>query len=188
MDLSTVAQNIIKCVATGELCRLWSTELSSVKPQLDAHNVQLCGVGLEEFGLEEFQEGKFFTGELYVDSTQQCYKDLGFRRYNVISVLGGLAAKETRISLAKSNAKGIKGNIRGDGLLNGGMLIVTAGGEKVLLSHKQASPGDHVSNEQILDVLGITSDEPKEGESESTSASAGATCPDSACTVKEGES
>ena len=88
----------------------------------------------------------------------------------------------------QSNAKGIKGNIRGDGLLNGGMLIVTAGGEKVLLSHKQASPGDHVSNEQILDVLGITSDEPKEGESESTSASAGATCPDSACTVKEGES
>lgn len=45
-----------------QLCRLWSTELSSVKPQLDAHNVKLCGVGLEELGLEEFQEGKFFTG------------------------------------------------------------------------------------------------------------------------------
>ena len=45
-----------------QLCRLWSTELSSVKPQLDAHNVRLCGVGLEELGLEEFQEKKFFTG------------------------------------------------------------------------------------------------------------------------------
>ena len=45
-----------------QLCRLWSTELSSVKPQLDAHNVRLCGVGLEELGLEEFQEGQFFTG------------------------------------------------------------------------------------------------------------------------------
>ena len=47
-----------------QLCRLWSTELSSVKSQLDAHNVRLCGVGLEELGLEEFVEKKFFTGGL----------------------------------------------------------------------------------------------------------------------------
>ena len=46
------------------MCRLWSTELSLVKPQLDAQNVRLCGVGLEELGVEEFQEGKFFTGGL----------------------------------------------------------------------------------------------------------------------------
>lgn len=42
------------------------------------------------------------------------------------------------------------------------MLIVTAGGEKVLLSHKQASPGDHVSNEKIFEVLGITAEAKKE--------------------------
>lgn len=53
------------------LCRLWSTELSSVKPQLDAHGVRLCGIGLEEFGVEEFQEGKFFTGGL-----KACYETL----------------------------------------------------------------------------------------------------------------
>lgn len=144
------------------MCRLWSTELSSVKPQLDAHGVRLCGIGLEEFGVEEFQEGKFFTGELYLDTKQECYNKLGFKRYNMVSVLGGLAAKETRLSLAQANAKGIKGNFRGDGLLNGGMLIVTAGGEKVLLSHKQASPGDHVSNEKIFEVLGITAEAKKE--------------------------
>lgn len=52
--------------------------------------------------------------------------------------------------------------MKGDGLLNGGMLIVTAGGEKVLLSFKQTSPGHHVSNEQILEVLGISGEETKE--------------------------
>ncbi|KAK2547923.1 Prostamide/prostaglandin F synthase [Acropora cervicornis] len=122
MDVSKVAQNVIKYVTTGEL----------------------CGIGLEEFGVEEFQEGKFFTGELYLDTKQECYNKLGFKRYNM------------------ANAKGIKGNFRGDGLLNGGMLIVTAGGEKVLLSHKQASPGDHVSNEKIFEVLGITAEAKKE--------------------------
>ena len=71
------------------------------------------------------------------------------------------------VILIQANAKGIKGNYRGDGLLNGGLLIVTAGEEKVLLSHKQSSPGDHVSNEQILEVLGITAEaEPKKEESE----------------------
>ncbi|CAH3155930.1 unnamed protein product [Pocillopora meandrina] len=103
MDLSKIAQNLIKCVSTGELCRLWSTELSSVKSQLDAHNVRLCGVGLEELGLEEFVEKKFFTGELYIDAKQQIYKDLGFKRYNVINVFGGLAAKETRLSISKAS-------------------------------------------------------------------------------------
>ena len=44
------------------MCRLWSTELSSIKPQLDAHNVRLAGVGLEELGLKEFQDGNFFNG------------------------------------------------------------------------------------------------------------------------------
>ena len=61
---------------------------------------------------------------------------------------------------------------------------MTAGGEKVLLSHKQASPGDHVSNEQILEVLGIASDKPKEDEGESAS-SAGAYC---GCAAKEEQS
>lgn len=58
---------------------------------------------------------------------------------------------------------------------NGGLIVVSAGGEKVLLSFKQKSPGDHVENSVILNALGITSqavepaadgdkDETKEGE------------------------
>jgi hypothetical protein len=40
---------------------------------------------------------------------------------------------------------------------NGGLIIVSAGGEKVLFSFKQKSPGDHVDNDVILNALGITS-------------------------------
>lgn len=127
--------------------------------------MRLCGVGLEELGLEEFQEKKFFTGELFLDTKQQIYKDLGFKRYSALTVLGGLTAKVTRLNISKANSKNIKGNLKGDGMLNGGMLIVTAGGEKVLLSHKQTSPGDHVPNEKILEVLGIEVEEGSKEES-----------------------
>ena len=44
----------------------------------------------------------------------------------------------------------------GDGLQNGGLLIVSKGGVQVLLNHKEDNPGDHVSNAIILRVLGIS--------------------------------
>uniref|UniRef100_A0A8C1BIN0 Peroxiredoxin like 2B n=2 Tax=Cyprinus carpio TaxID=7962 RepID=A0A8C1BIN0_CYPCA len=56
---------------------------------------------------------------------KQCYKDLGFKRYEGTSAMG----KSVRNCLKE----GICGN-RGDLLQSGGMLIVAKGGEKVLLT------------------------------------------------------
>ena len=43
-------------------CRLGARQLSTLKPRLDANNVRLVGVGLEELGVEEFVKGEFFKG------------------------------------------------------------------------------------------------------------------------------
>ena len=40
----------------------------------------MIGVGVEELGVEEFVEGKFFDGELYIDTQKKSYQDLGFKR------------------------------------------------------------------------------------------------------------
>ena len=47
---------------------------------------------------------------------------------------------------------GIDGNMSGDGLLKGGLLVVERGG-KVLHSFVQEGFADHASNEDILKVL-----------------------------------
>ena len=47
------------------MCRLWATELSEIKPQLDAHSVGLIGVGMEKVGVDAFVEGGFFKGGDY---------------------------------------------------------------------------------------------------------------------------
>lgn len=146
------------------MCRLWSTELSEIKPQLDDHNITLAGVALEELGLVDFQKGGFFKGDLYIDTEKKTYKDLQFKRYNFLTIVGGLAAQKTRNSLSRANLKGIKGDFKGDGMQNGGLLIVNAGGDKVLFSHQQQSPGDHVSNDVILETLGLASEGKSEGE------------------------
>ena len=54
----------------------------------------------------------------------------------------------------QSRQDGITGNLRGDGLQNGGTLVVAAGGE-LLLSHVESKPGDHVDIKEILKVLNI---------------------------------
>jgi len=47
-------------------------QISLIKPLLEAHGVGLVAVGLEQVGVEEFIERKFFDGGIHL--LQQCYK------------------------------------------------------------------------------------------------------------------
>ena len=62
----------------------------------------------------------------------------------------------------QSKQRNISGNLSGDGLQNGGLLIIKKGGTEVLLLHKEDVPGDHVPNDVILEILGIDSEEDDE--------------------------
>ena len=62
----------------------------------------------------------------------------------------------TSLSISfQSRAQNVSGNLSGDGLQNGGLLIVTKGGKQVLLNHREETPGDHVTNSIILETLGL---------------------------------
>jgi len=147
---------------------------------LDAHEVRLVGIGLEEFGKQEFIDGGFFKGEIFIDQNQSSYKALEFKRYNAVTVVASLVEKESRNWNAKSNAAGIPGNFKGDGMQSGGTLVIEKGG-KVLLSHKQKNPGDHVELKDILESLGIDKDESTAAAAAATSGG-GITCTDDVCT------
>ena len=55
----------------------------------------------------------------------------------------------------QGRARNVPSNFSGDGLQNGGMLIVQKGGVSVLLSHREEVPGDHIANATILRTLEI---------------------------------
>lgn len=126
-----------------------------MKPQLDANNVRMIGVGLEELGVEQFVEGKFWAGELYIDTKKQCYKDLGFKRLGFFGAIGSILGKKGREMLSEAKKNNIAGDMKGDGFQNGGTIIVSAGGKEVLLTYAQDSPADHVPLEDVLKALGI---------------------------------
>lgn len=186
MDVSRISSNKMKNITTSEVtelksfwekqtsviiffrrwgcmfCRMWAVEVSEIQPILKKHNVSLIGVGVEEFGFQEFKDGQFFNGDLYIDTERATYNALGFKRFNLLSVLASLTWKESRLAIGKGRkmGKGVQGNLKGDGLQNGGALIVEKGG-KVLRHFVQVGPAENLSNVEILKVLGLESEIPK---------------------------
>uniref|UniRef100_A0A7N9D6R7 Prostamide/prostaglandin F synthase n=1 Tax=Macaca fascicularis TaxID=9541 RepID=A0A7N9D6R7_MACFA len=182
VDLARVGACILKHAVTGEavelrslwrdracvvaglrrfgcvVCRWIAQDLSGLAGLLDQHGVRLVGVGPEALGLQEFLDGGYFAGELYLDESKQLYKELGFKRYNSLSILPAALGKPVRDVAAKAKAVGIQGNLSGDLLQSGGLLVVSKGGDKVLLHFVQKSPGDYVPQEHILQVLGISAE------------------------------
>jgi len=57
------------------LCRAWASELGNdLKPQLDAHGVNLVLVGVEDFGIEEFLEGNYYPDKESKWSVKDFYR------------------------------------------------------------------------------------------------------------------
>jgi len=129
--------------------------LSLLTPVLTSHNVRNVGVGLEELGLQDFVDGGFFNGELFVDVGKKTYTDIGYKRYGMAGVMLSLLNKKARDAMAKNRQDNLPSNLKGDGLQTGGTLVVSKGGGEVLLDFRQDNPADHVANSEILRALGI---------------------------------
>lgn len=135
----------------------------------------MVGVGLEELGVEEFVEGKFFDGELYIDQKKEAYSSLGFKRLGFFAAVGSIFGRKGKELIAEAKLLSIGGNLAGDGYQTGGTLVVDKGG-KVLLEFKQDGPADHVENSAVLAALGIT------GGAAEQPPTATVTCDDNVCT------
>jgi len=129
--------------------------VSSLLPQLQEHHVRLVGVGLEPLGMEEFVQGGFFAGELYVDSAKAAYGGLGFKRTGLLAMLPKLCSRKWSEAKARADSLGLGGNLQGDGQQNGGVLVVGQGGAPTMFTYRQEDPADHPDNAAILEALGI---------------------------------
>lgn len=89
-----------------------------------------------------------------MDVNKKTYADLGFKRYNYLTVVASLFSAEARARIDKGRQMKLANNLKGDALQNGGALVVKQGGE-LLYSFKQEGPGNHVKNSKFLEVLGL---------------------------------
>lgn len=178
VELNEISKLEVKKVATGEVvtleslwkantcviiffrrwgclyCRLWAKEISDIAQTLRDHNIRLIGIGPEETGAQEFYDNKYFDGDVYTDINKEVYSKIGFKRYNYFSILFYIMSREGRSAYKKGKAANIPWNLRGDGLQNGGALIVESGG-KLLHSFRQEGAAETLPSEKILEVLDL---------------------------------
>ena len=121
-----------------QLCRSYALKLSQeLHPILKKNNVGFVGVGLEKLGLEEFQSGKFFSGDLYIDEGKKAYKILDLPYLGWIRGITGIFARSSQAWNEETKKMGVEGNLKGDGFQLGATYIVGAHDGKVWLAHPQ---------------------------------------------------
>ncbi|XP_013145676.1 PREDICTED: prostamide/prostaglandin F synthase-like isoform X2 [Papilio polytes] len=135
------------------LCRLWAKELSEIAPVLKKNNIKLVGIGVENAGSKDFMEGKYFDGELYHVEDISTYNTLGFKRFNVVSIITSLFWKQSREAIAKGRGMGLHSDLIGDSLQNGGCLLIQNGGKS--RHFVQLGPADMLPNVDILEHFNL---------------------------------
>ena len=121
-----------------QLCRSYAVKLSEeLHPILKKNNVGFAAVGLERLGLEEFQQGNFFSGDLYVDEGKKAYQALQLPNLGWIKGITGLFNSSTRAWNAETKKMGVQGNFRGDGFQLGATYVLGPKNGQIWLSHPQ---------------------------------------------------
>ena len=65
----------------------------------------MIGIGLEPLGLEEFLEGKFFDGELFLDQDKKAFAKLGFKRLSFLQLFPAVFSKISRAAQAQAKVE-----------------------------------------------------------------------------------
>ncbi|KAG0605657.1 hypothetical protein M758_9G077600 [Ceratodon purpureus] len=138
-----------------QLCRGQSVEMAKMLPQLEANNVRVIGIGLEKFGMEEFEEKKYWKSELYIDNGKKIHNALALTKVGWVGTFMMLFANKS-VKEAAEKTKDTPGNFQGDGRQLGATFVMAKGGE-MLLDHRQKDFGDQPTNAGILEALGLDS-------------------------------
>lgn len=138
-----------------QLCRGGAVEMGKIFPDLEAHGVRIIGIGIEKVGLEDFQKGGFWKGELYIDNGKKIHKALNIQKVGILSSVKMMVSNKS-VKDAIKKTKDTPGDFKGDGRQLGATFVLAKGGE-TLLDFRQEHFGDHPSNAAILEALGLDS-------------------------------
>ncbi|XP_059099143.1 prostamide/prostaglandin F synthase-like [Tigriopus californicus] len=86
---------------------------------------------------------------------RKSYRDLGFHQMSGMDLVPGLLSPQALSAGFNATLSGLGGNMWGNGMQNGGLLVVERGGNKVPFSFRQNQPSDHPDRKAILDALNI---------------------------------
>lgn len=139
------------------MCREEGAALSSLAAMDEAKGFGFFGItketGVDDEGLEEFST-KYYPGrQLYLDAELEFYKVLGERKMPLLKALLNPFAlyRSAKAIGARHTEKGIEQNMKGEGLLQGGVIVFDAKG-KARYSYLEKT-GEEIPTNDILEAL-----------------------------------
>uniref|UniRef100_A0A671YNG5 Peroxiredoxin-like 2A n=1 Tax=Sparus aurata TaxID=8175 RepID=A0A671YNG5_SPAAU len=122
-----------------------AAELSSLKSQLQDLEVPLFAVVKENIGKELDGFKKYFSGKVYLDQKRNFYGPQ--ERWMFLSMFLRIGVWR---SLWRAYRRGFGGNLRGEGLVLGGVFVIGPGDQGILLEHREKEFGDKVNTLAVL--------------------------------------
>jgi len=115
--------------------------------------------GPKGLGVGEFQYKYFGGNDMYLDEERGMYKAMGSRNFKFNFKAPWYKPwaiwAEIQEGLKKLKEKGIEGNLRGEGFIQGGVLVVGPGEEGVLYAHfEDNDPDVGMPCDAIVDGVG----------------------------------
>ncbi|KAF6731536.1 Redox-regulatory protein FAM213A [Oryzias melastigma] len=125
-----------------------ASELSSLKPQLEELGVPLVAVVKENLGSEIQDFRPHFAGDIYIDEEKRFYGPLQRR-------MGGLGFIRIGVwqNFIRAWKSGYQGNMNGEGFILGGVYVIGAGEQGILLEHQEKQFGDKVDTADVLKAI-----------------------------------
>ena len=139
-----------------KLCRVLAQDMDKLRGEAGARTNVIC-LSYESFGEgsdadRSFAAGRYFAGDMWQVDKAEVYSAL-FVKKGIMNGFGlGALISDKGGKVAESNARGVTGNLTGDGMQCGGIFVVARSGA-VVLDHRQKFFGDDPSNEDILDAI-----------------------------------
>ncbi|KAK6328536.1 hypothetical protein J4Q44_G00005140 [Coregonus suidteri] len=133
---------------TGAVVMAEASELSSLKTQLEELGVPLVAVVKENIGTEIEDFRPHFAGDIYVDVKHHFYGPLQRK-------MGGLGFIRQGVwqNFMRAWKAGYQGNMLGEGFVLGGVFVIGAGNQGILLEHREKEFGNKVENEDVLEAV-----------------------------------
>ncbi|KAF7643550.1 hypothetical protein LDENG_00237580 [Lucifuga dentata] len=132
----------------GAVIMVEASELSSLKPQLEELGVPLVAVVKENVGSEIQAFRPHFAGDVYIDEKKTFYGPLQRR-------MGGLGFIRLGVwqNFIRAWRSGYQGNMNGEGFILGGVFVIGAGEQGILLEHREKEFGNKVEKADVLEAV-----------------------------------
>lgn len=123
------------------------TNLSVVNNK--GYGINLMMIVKDEVGIQDFAQN-YWKDDVYLDEESNFYKVVGDGDVKKANVVGMAMSHRFWSHMASSLWAGYSGNMKGEGFILGGMLIISSMGE-IVYKFSEEMPGDTPPIQDILD-------------------------------------